>query len=80
MNRDGAAEGIVCHYRDVLKFSHGGHIEITKSWAKSLLTRMGFVNRKCSTSGKLSIAQFDESKEIFLADVAAEVLSRKPHC
>ena len=70
----GAAEGIVCH-RDVSKLSsHGGHIEITKSWAKSLLTRMGFVKRKCSTSGKLSIAQFDESKEIFLADVAAEVL------
>ena len=69
-----AAEGIVC-YRDILKLSsHGGHIEITKSWAKSLLTRMGFVKRKCSTSGKLSIAQFDESKEIFLADVAAEVL------
>ena len=35
---------------------------------------MGFVKRKCSTSGKLSIAQFNESKEIFLADVAAEML------
>ena len=41
----GAAEGIVCH-RDVSKLSsHSGHIEITKSWAKSLLTRMGFVKR-----------------------------------
>ena len=35
---------------------------------------MGFVKRKCSTSGKISLAQFDESKDIFLADVAAEVL------
>ena len=70
----GAAEGIVSH-RDISKLSsHGGHIEITKSWAKSLLSRMGFVKRKCSTSGKLSIARFDESKEIFLADVAAEVV------
>lgn len=70
----GAAEGIISH-RDVSKLSsHGGHIEITKSWAKSLLNRMGFVKRRCSTSGKISLAQFDESKDIFLADVAAEIL------
>ena len=49
----GAAEGIISH-RDVSKLSsHGGHIKITKSWAKSLLNRMGFVKRKCSTSGKI---------------------------
>ena len=63
----GAAEGIISS-------SHGGHIDLTKSWAQSLLRRMGFVKRKCSTSGKISIARFDECKEIFLADVAAEVL------
>ena len=61
----GAAEGNVWHC-DVLKLSsHGRLIEITKSWEKSLLTRMGFVKRMCSTSGKLSIAQFDESKKYF---------------
>ena len=70
----GAAEGIISH-RDVSKLSsHGGHIEITKSWAKSLLSRMGLVKRKCSTSGKISLARFDESNDIFLADVTAEVL------
>ena len=70
----GAAERIISH-RDVSKLSsHGGHIKITKSWAKSLLNRMGFVKRKCSISGKISLARFDESKDIFLADVAAEVL------
>jgi len=37
---------------------------------------MGFVKRKCSTSGKISLARFDESKEIFLAVVAAEVLRK----
>ena len=52
----GAAEGIVS-YHDASKLSsHGGHIEITKSWAKSILRRMGFVKRKCSTSGKISVA------------------------
>jgi len=35
---------------------------------------MGFVKRKCSTSGKISMARFEEYKEIFLADVAAEAL------
>ena len=35
---------------------------------------MGFVKRKCSTSGKISVTRFDELKEIFLADVAAAVL------
>ena len=76
----GAAEGIIS-YRDVSKLSsHGGHIDITKSWAQSLLRRMGFVKRKCSTSGKISVAKFDECKEIFLADVAAEVLFKGiPH-
>ena len=34
---------------------------------------MGYVKRKCSTSGKIS-SQFEESKEIFLADLAAEVV------
>ena len=70
----GAAEEIISH-RDVSKLSsHGGHIKITKTWAKSLLNRMGFVKRKCSTSGKISLARFDELKDLFLADVAAEVL------
>ena len=59
----GAAEGIVSH-RDVSKLSsHSRHIEITKSWAKSLVTRMGFVKRKLSASGKLSIAQFVSQKK-----------------
>ena len=72
----GAAEEIVS-YRDISKLSsHGGHIEITKTWAKSLLQRMGFVKKKSSMSGKISLAQFDESKEIFLADVAAKVLMK----
>ena len=70
----GAAEGIIS-YRDISKLaSHGGHINITKSWAQSLLRRMGYVKKKCSTLAKISMARFDESKEIFLADVAAEVL------
>lgn len=65
----GAAEGIVSHC-DISKLSsHGGHIEDKKTWKKSLLLRMGFVKRKCLTSAKISLVQFDESKEVFLAKV-----------
>ena len=58
----GAAEGIV-GARDISKLQQ---IEITKSWARSLLIRMGYVKRKCTTSGKLPPRLFDESKELFL--------------
>jgi len=34
---------------------------------------MGYVKRKCSTSGKITINDFQEVKEIFLADVATEI-------
>jgi len=35
--------------------SHGGHIDIAKSWAQSLLLLMRYVKSKCSTSGKISM-------------------------
>ena len=40
-----AAEGTISA-RNISKLSsHGGHIVITKSWARSLLSRMGYVKR-----------------------------------
>ena len=76
-----AAEGIVAA-RDVTKLRqhdghfYGGHINITKNWARSILDRMGYVKRKCSTAGKTTISEFDEIKEVFLADVAAVAVMR----
>ena len=40
-----AAEGIIAARDRSLLIQHGGHIEIKKSWAKSLLGRMGYVKR-----------------------------------
>ena len=72
-----AAEGIISA-RNISKLSsHGGHIVITKSWARSLLSRMGYVKRKCSTSGKIPPTRFEELREIFLADVVAEVVMKQ---
>ena len=55
----GAAEGIISA-RDVSKLvSYGGHINISKGWAKSLLMRMGYVKRKASNAGKVPAAEFE---------------------
>ena len=54
------AEGTVSA-RDVAMLSlHGGHIQITKTWAESLLKRMGYVKRKCSNAEKVSVTRFEE--------------------
>ena len=47
---------------------NGGHISLTKHWARYLLLRMGFVKRRATTKSKVSVEQFDELKELFLLD------------
>ena len=69
-----AAEGIVASRDRSLLIQYGGHIQITKTWAKSLLSRMGYVKRKCSNAGKVSVQQFKELQGVFLADIQAEVV------
>ena len=69
-----AAEGIM-RVRDPGRLSeHGGHLQIKTSWAKSLMIRMGYVKRKASNAGKVSVAQFQELQENFLADISTEMV------
>ena len=49
--RAAAKEIVLSHDRSLL-FENGGHIELTKSWAKSLLKRMNMVKSKGTTSKK----------------------------
>ena len=65
----GAAEGIVTAKNPGLLAKHGGHIELTKSWAKSLFQQMGYVKRKGSNAGKVTVADFQEVKEVFMHDI-----------
>ena len=80
----GAAVGIVAA-RDVTKLKehdghiYGGHINITKSWARSLLNCTEYYKRKSSTTRKIRILEFDEMKQVFLTDVSAEVATRTSH-
>ena len=57
-----AAEGIITARDQSLLVQNGSHIKLTKSWAKSLLKRMGYVKRKCSNDGKISVFRFEEIK------------------
>ena len=69
-----AAEGIVAAADRSLLRQHGGTLVLTKSWAKSLMIRMGFVKRKGSTAAKLPVAQFEKRREQYLTDIRAAVL------
>ena len=64
----GCAEGVVMHHDSNLLDINGGHITITKDWAKSLLSRMGYVKRQVSTSAKVLPEDFNEWREQFLYD------------
>ena len=48
---------------------NGGHITLTKYWAKNLLNRMGFVKRRATTKAKVTVENFESLKEQFLLDV-----------
>ena len=75
-----AGRGVIASKNPGLLREHGGHIEVTKAWAKSLLMWMGYVKRKCSNAGKISVSHFEEVKEEFLADIKAEVIMNEiPH-
>ena len=65
------AKGLVkCHDSNLL-VCNGGHILLTKHWAKYLLERMEFVKRRASTKAKVPPAEFDKFKAQFIFDVRA---------
>ena len=46
---------------------------ISKSWARYLLQRMGYVKRKACSKAKVTVPNFDEVKANFLCDIKATV-------
>lgn len=53
------AMSIVKNHDSNLLQSNGGHISLTKNWAKYLIKRMGFVKRRASTTAKVSPTDFE---------------------
>ena len=62
----GVAEGIVKNKDSNLLATNGGHIVLTKHWAKGLLTRMGFVS---TTTAKVNVPNFNEVRWQFLVKI-----------
>jgi len=62
------AQGIVTNYDSNMLFDNGGHVILTKSWAKYLLRRLGFVKRRSSTKAKLPASNFTRLQEQFTYD------------
>ena len=67
------AEGIILARDRSVLVKYGGHIELTKAWAMSLLHRMGYSKRRCSNAGKVSLPHLEEIQKNFLADIQSEV-------
>ena len=60
-------------------WSLGGHIELNRHWAYSLLHQMNFVQEKVTTAkSKHAIADFDQLKEEFLEDVTTVEMEEIP--
>ena len=74
-----AAEGIVRAYDRTLLVDHGGTIAMTKTWALSLLGRMGYVKRKSTTKATLGMsdAQFEGVKARYLKQISKMVVLRE---
>lgn len=67
------AEAIVNRVDKKLLKDNGGPIDLSKTWAKSLLQRIGYVKRKATTSAKVEPSHFEELKEQYLLDIKAAV-------
>ena len=74
-----AAEGLVRAYDRTMLEEYGGHVAITKSWAMSLLGRMGYVKRKATTKANpgMSEKEFEEVRAGFLKQIARMVKLRE---
>ena len=67
------ATGIVKSHDSNLLECNGGHVLLTKHWAKYLLRRMGFVKRRASTAAKVSPSCFEKLKAQFNFDIKAVI-------
>ena len=70
----GAARGIILKTKRTVLAEYGGHVVLTKDWAKGLMQRMGFVKRRGTTAKSRNLVErFDELKAQFLEEVATTV-------
>ena len=64
------AQGVVNNHDSKLLADNGGHVNLTKFWAKNLMQRMGLVKRRASTKAKMSPKEFAELKNQFIFGIS----------
>ena len=64
---------IVNQHDPQLLAENGGPLQLTTTWAKSLLHRMSYVKRKGCSVKKLQVHDFEHIKQQFLIDIRAVV-------
>lgn len=65
-----AATGLVISHDRTMLLENGGGVELTKTWAKSVLNRMGMVKRKGTTSKKIIVVEnFEQEKSKYLKNI-----------
>ena len=63
------ARGIVKDADSNLLSENGGHINLTKEWAKYLLQRMNYVKRRGCSTAKVAVENFTRIRAQFLFDI-----------
>ena len=63
------ANGIITKINRTLFQEYGGSVALTRSWAQSLLRRMGFVKRKGGTKTRVLPMNLDDSRSAFLQEI-----------
>ena len=68
-----AAKGITIKTNRTVLQEYGGSVVLSKSWAQSLLCRMGFVKRKGNTKTRVQPANFEDMRASFLKQINTTV-------
>ena len=64
-----AARGMLMSQERLRLAEFGGPATLTTAWAKSLLKRMNYTQRRGTTKAKVSVPEFNQAKELFLQEV-----------
>ena len=74
-----AAEGVITAKDRTLLASNGGHKELKRSWAKSLMSRMNLVKRRGTTKSRLQLNEerFKEVQRSYLDEIVHKARANK---
>lgn len=72
-----AAQGLVISQDRTLLVENGGHIDLSKTWAKSILKKMNMVKRKGTTSKKTFVVEnYEQEKLKYLNKINQKMKSK----